>query len=120
MRIFIIILLSGISLISKAQQTLNIQVTGAETKTPVAANILLKGTNKGYPTDTTGVVQISFAANGNYTPVTTAVGYEGRETKITIPYTDGTLEVLLESKEHEMEEVVIQSTRTSRTIANVP
>ena len=53
-------------------------------------------------------------------PVTSAVGYEEKQTKISIPYTSDTLEIELESSEHEMEEVVVQSTRTSRTIANVP
>lgn len=39
---------------------------------------------------------------------------------MSIPYPLDTLQIKLESSEHEMEEVVVQSTRTSRTIANVP
>lgn len=120
MRLIILLLLSGISFISKAQQTVHIKITGGENKTPVAASILVKGTTKGYSADTTGIVSVSFPANGDYTLVTTAVGYEEKETKITIPHISGTLEIELESSEHEMEEVVVQSTRTSRTIANVP
>lgn len=120
MRLFITLLLAAISFLSKAQQTLHIKITGGENKTPIAASILLKGTGKGYSADTSGIASVSFPSNGEYTLVATAVGYEGKETKITIPYTSDTLEIELESREHEMAEVVVQSTRTSRTIANVP
>jgi outer membrane receptor for ferrienterochelin and colicins len=120
MRLFILLLLSGLGLNSKAQQILFIKVTGGETKTPVKASILLKGLNKVYAPDSTGMVAISFPASGPYTLVATAIGFEEKEKKITIPYTSDTLEIELERSEHEMEEVVVQSTRTSRTIANVP
>jgi iron complex outermembrane receptor protein/outer membrane receptor for ferrienterochelin and colicins len=120
MRLFIILLLTGISFISKAQQTLFIKLIGGENKTLTAASILLKGTARGYSVDSTGTTPISFPANGNYTIITSAVGYEEKQTKITIPYSSDTLEIELEISEHEMEEVVVRSTRTSRTIANVP
>lgn len=121
MRLFILLLLlPAISFTSKAQQTLHIKVTGGENQTPVAASILLKGTTKGYAADTTGTATIPFASNGNYILIISAVGYQEKETKLTVPYRSDTLETALESSEHEMEEVVVQSTRTSRTIANVP
>ncbi len=120
MRLFIALLLTGIPFLAKAQQTLQIKIRDGENKIPIAANILLKATGKGYSTDTSGIISISFPANGEYTVVATAVGYEEREMKITIPNTSGILEIEVESSEHEMEEVVVQSTRTSRTIANVP
>jgi outer membrane receptor for ferrienterochelin and colicins len=120
MRLLIILFLSGISLLSKAQQTLHIKVRDGGTKTPVAANILIKGTTKGYSTDTAGVALVSFVSNGNYTLVTSAIGHGEKETKIIIPHSPDTLEIELEASEEELEEVVVQSTRTSRTIANVP
>ena len=43
-----------------------------------------------------------------------------RNTKITIPYKSDTFEIELERSDEELEEVIVQSTRTSRTIANVP
>jgi iron complex outermembrane receptor protein/outer membrane receptor for ferrienterochelin and colicins len=120
MRLFIILLLSGLGLNSKAQQMLFIKVTAGEGKEPVAASILLKGFNKVYATDSTGMAAITFAANGQYILVVTAVGFEELEKKISIPYGSDTVGIELESGEHELEEVVVQSTRTSRTIANVP
>lgn len=120
MRLFIILLLTGIGLNSKAQQKLFIKITGIENKTPVAANILIKGATGGYSADSTGITPVSFSASGNYTLTISAVGYEEKEVRLTIPHTSDTLEIELESSEHQLEEVIVQSTRTSRTIANVP
>ena len=120
MRLFIILLVTCASFAVKAQQTIFIKVTGGESKTPVGASIIIKGTTKGYSADSTGSASISFSANGNYTLVTSAIGYEEKETKITIPYLSDTLTIELENSHHEMEAVVVQSTRTSRNIANVP
>ena len=103
-----------------AQQKLNVRVKDGERKTPITSSILVKGTNTGYATDTLGIAVISFPSNGNYILVTTAVGYQEKETKLSIPYASDTFGIELESTAEEMEEVVVQSTRTSRTIANVP
>ncbi|MEO5648003.1 MAG: TonB-dependent receptor [Chitinophagaceae bacterium] len=120
MRLFIILLLSASSFLSQAQQTLKIKVTGGEDKMPISASIVLKGTTQGYSTDTLGTTTISFPVNGSYTLLISAVGQEGKEEKISIPYNSDILEIALESSEEELEEVIVQSTRTSRTIANVP
>jgi len=120
MRLIYIISLFLPGLCTNAQQILRIKITGGESRTPLAATIIIKGTAKGYPADSNGVAIISFAGNGDYTLVTTAVGYEEKETKIAIPHDSDSVTIQLESSGHEMEEVVVQSTRTSRTIANVP
>ncbi|MEO6732907.1 MAG: TonB-dependent receptor [Ferruginibacter sp.] len=120
MRLFIILLLSGIAIDSMAQQTLHIRVTDGEKKTPLSASIIIRGTTQGYTVDTTGTAAISFAANGSYTLTISAVGYEEKETTLTIPTSSNTLEIELESAEQELEEMIVQSTRTSRRIANVP
>jgi iron complex outermembrane receptor protein/outer membrane receptor for ferrienterochelin and colicins len=120
MRLLILFLLTGISFLSKAQQTIVIKVISKENNAALAASILFKGTTKGYSTDSTGTTSVSFPANGSYMLIITALGYEEKEIKIAIPYASDTLEIELESDEHEMEEVIVQSTRTSRTIANVP
>lgn len=60
MRLVIITLLTGISFISRAQQQLLIKVISEKDNMPVAASILLKGTTKGYSTDSTGAASITF------------------------------------------------------------
>src|SRR4030095_15077756 len=120
MRLCILLLLSFVSIYSRAQQKLTVKVKDAASKSPITASVLVKGTNKGYATDTLGIAVISFPSNGNYILVTTAVGYQEKETKLSIPFASDTFGIELESAAEEMEEVVVQSTRTSRTIANVP
>lgn len=120
MRLLILFVLTGTSFFGKAQQTIIVKVTSEENKAPLTATISFKGTTKGHSTDSSGTTSVSFAANGSYTLVASALGYEEKEIKITIPHSSTTLEIELESNDHEMEEVIVQSTRTSRTIANVP
>src|SRR5690606_2570856 len=119
MRLFIIFILSGLSIYARAQQTVTVQVFDAENKTPVAASIIIKGSS-GFTTDSSGKASVIFPANGNFTLVVSAVGFEEKLARITIPFNAGLFEIELEHSEHEMEEVIVQSTRTSRTIANVP
>lgn len=109
-----------LSLYSEAQQILHTKVTGRESKAPVPASLFIKGITGGYSADTIGHVSISFRTNGTYTLVATATGYEEKEVQVTIPHSSDTLEIELETGEEELEEVIVQSTRTSRTIANVP
>ncbi len=120
MRLLTILLLSAISLYSQAQQTLQIKITGGENKTPVAANILIRETTRGFAADSLGTASVFFQNNGNYTIVVSAVGYQEKATSISIPYSSDTLQIELETEEEELEEIIVQSTRTSRTIANVP
>ena len=120
MRLYIILLLTFLSLISQAQQKLTLKITGRENKIPVMANIRIKETKDDVASDSSGVAAFSFVNNGSYTIIISAIGYKENQTKINIPYNSDTLEIELEAKEHEMEEIIVQSTRTSRTIENVP
>ena len=103
-----------------AQQNVIIKITGGEHKGPIAANILVKETGKGIAADTLGIAVLPISSNGSYTLIISAVGYKETRTKINIPYPADTLEIELEAAEEELEEIIIQSTRTSRTIRNVP
>ena len=120
MRLIIFFILFTCAIAGKAQQTVFIKVTGGEEKIPVTATILIKETNKRYDTDSLGITSILFKENGNYTLTLSATGYEEKETTVTIPHTSDTLEIEMEKDEHEMEEIIVRSTRTSRSIANVP
>lgn len=120
MRLLLLFLLTGISLASEAQQTLPVKIMDRENKLPVPASIYVKGATTGYTADSAGMASVVFPAKGNYTFIVSAAGYGEQENKITIPYTSDTLYIEMETEEHEMEEVIVQSTRTSRTIANVP
>ena len=120
MRLLIIALLTVLCTVGNAQQTIQLKIWGGENKIPVAASISIKKLTKGYATDTTGMVAVSFTKDGSYTLIVSATGYKKHEATIVIPSTTDVLEIELESEEEEMEEVIIQSTRTSRSINNVP
>jgi iron complex outermembrane receptor protein/outer membrane receptor for ferrienterochelin and colicins len=120
MRLFIILFLAMICTAGNAQQTVSIYITAEENNTPVEATILIKGNKSGSQSDSTGKGSISFPGNGKYTLIISAIGYEEKQMNITIPYSSETFIVQLEHEEHEEEEIIVQSTRTSRTIANVP
>lgn len=121
MRSLVLLLFSiGLAISTRAQQKLFLKVTARENKSPLAASILIKGKSNGYSTDSSGVTSIAFPNNGSKILVLTAVGFQEKEIKLIIPYSSDTLLIELERAENEMEEVIVQSTRTSRTIANVP
>lgn len=120
MKVLICTAILFIAVSAQSQQMVKIKVSGEESKTPVAASIVIKETAKGVATDSTGTAVVNFPANGNYTLLISAVGYKEMSNKISIPYPEAILEIALEAEEEEMEEIIIQSTRTSRTIKNVP
>lgn len=57
-----------------------------------------------------GVITISFSTEG----------YRKYSASFTIPFTEEFLEILLESEVEEMDEIVITSTRGTRSISNIP
>lgn len=114
-----LLILTVMTHLSTAQQVVHIQITGGEDK-PVNASIIIKNTGKGHSTDSLGTANLSFSKNGLYTLVISAAGFKEKEITVSIPYASQTLEAELEQEEGEMEEVIVQSTRTSRTITNVP
>src|SRR5688500_249575 len=103
-----------------AQHTLRVKTFDHENKSPLPSTILIKETKQGFTTDSTGITSITFLSNGRYNLVITSIGYARKEITVSIPHTSDTLSIDLAKEEEELEEVIIQSTRTSRTIANVP
>jgi len=118
MKNILLIILLLITFLSKAQQTLLIKLKDKKNDLPIASTI--KVDNKSFFADSSGITILKFPAKGNYNLHITAVGYEESKQNITIPYSSDTLFILLEVKEEELGEVIVQSTRTSRTIANTP
>ncbi|HUR12520.1 MAG TPA: TonB-dependent receptor [Flavitalea sp.] len=120
MRGLLLLLFLPIVYISHAQQNLTIKVISDDNKIPVRATIGIKGTIAGYTSDSTGFILISFPAPGNYTLLLSSIGYRAKEVPVSIPHPSDTLEIELQREHEELDEVVIQSTRTSRTIKNSP
>ncbi|WP_206614517.1 TonB-dependent receptor [Chitinophaga barathri] len=103
-----------------AQHTLTAIIKDAETKEPLAgASALLAGTGKGAVADEHGIVSITGIPAGKQAVVFRFVGYAEKTDTLTFPFND-TLVVLLEHEGEEMEEIVISSTRSNRSIDDIP
>jgi outer membrane receptor for ferrienterochelin and colicins len=101
-----------------AQSTVTIKLVDEETEQPVSGTIVSETAS--HAVDSTGMITITFSSSGVYKLFVSAAGYAQHEVDVVIPDASGTFVVRLAREEEELEEVIVQSTRTSRTIANVP
>ncbi len=113
-------LLFGI--IAQSQNTFNARVSDAETGTPLmGANVIIKGLNIGAMANEEGLVEITKIPDGDQTIVISFLGYVTKEIPFTFPLENQELiEIKLEPSGEEMEEVIISSTRSRRTIIDLP
>lgn len=96
-----------------------IKVTDAVSKEAVSnASVSPKGVPHGTTTYTNGIAFLLLPAGRNEVQIS-HVEYEAIEVSIVAPATD-TVFVELKIKEEEEEEIIIQSTRSTRTIQNIP
>ena len=92
------------------------------TEEPLAgATVVLSGTNNGSISDTTGLVELRDIPDGRQILVFSYVGYKQRVDTLIFPLRSSETQIIfMESAAEEMEEVVISSTRSTRTIENIP
>ena len=110
------------SLIANAQNEAVIVIKDAKSSEPLTgATITIKGLNKTAITDTNGVATFFDIPNGKHKIEYRYLGYKPKQDSLSFPLDSVNLVVLLEaSVGEELEEVVVSSTRSSRTIANIP
>src|SRR5687768_14619053 len=108
--------------VASAQTTFKAVVKNAETSEPLpGATATLKGTALGASANEDGLVEIQNIPDGPREIEFSFIGYETRTIAVTFPLQSSEpMEILLEGGEEELEEVVITSTRSSRTIADLP
>ena len=105
-----------------AQNNLSVKVVHPQTKEPlVSATVFVSALKKIAATDSAGIALFENMPAGKYKATISYVGFESQDVTVTIPINESFFLVTLkEAEEEEEEEVIVQSTRTSRTIANVP
>lgn len=84
------------------------------------ATALLVGTGKGATADHNGVVTIAAVPNGRQVIACSYIGYKERADTFSFPLSADTVTIYLEHAGEEMEEVVISSTRSNRSIRDIP
>lgn len=97
-------------------------VTSAEDASPVAGAIVrLLATNHGAIARADGTFSLRNVRAGIYRLSIASLGFESIDTSITLASGDSVhLEIVMEPKDHEAEEVVVTGTRLQRTIDDVP
>jgi len=105
-----------------AQNSLKLIVKNKATSTELAdATILIKNTSIVAKSQGDGTITLNNIPNGKQTLIIRIVGFEEQKLTLLFPYNqEQPLEILMEQSDEELEEVIISSTRTSRTIQNTP
>ena len=103
------------------QNTLNTIIKDSETQeTLMGATAVVQGTTNGVISDINGNIELKNIADGEQIIVFSYIGYETRKETFNFPLASTEpIVILLNSKGEHLEEVVISSTRSSRTIENI-
>ena len=105
-----------------SQNTFQARIIDGETNSPLSgANVLVEGSELGDTSNEDGIIEINNIPDGNQTMIFSYVGFETVENIYEFPLTDGKIETvyLYPAGEH-MDVVYISSTRSRRTIADIP
>ncbi len=123
MRFFITsIVLSLLANFVFAQNTFKARLIDEETKEVLAgATGQLKGTTIGSSSDESGILEIKNIPDGNQVIEFSFVGYKSRERSFTFPLRSAAvIEIDLFPDQTNLSEVVVSSTRSTRTIDDIP
>ena len=103
-----------------AQNTVSFDVKEETGEPLIGASVVIEGTTNGTITNTEGIARFENLPDGEIEFVISFVGYEEKEIELSFPDDNNkVIEVELEKGE-ELEEVIIATTRTSRTIEDIP
>ena len=107
---------------ASAQNKFTAIITDSETNEAInGATIAVLKTNINGISNQNGIIEFLNIPNGTQTIKINFIGYEPKTENFDFPLaTNDTIKISLKSENEELEEVVVQSTRTSRTIANTP
>jgi len=117
---FLVTVLFGNSVF--AQNTFRAIIRDADTKEVlIGASAAIIGTTIGNVADANGIVTIQNIPDGEQIIEFSYIGYETKQQRFTFPLLNNdTISVFLEDASSELGEVVISSTRSNRSIANIP
>lgn len=97
-------------------------IKDSKTLEPLAgASVVLKNENKGNTSDSSGIIVLTGIPAGKQSVSFSFTGYETITRHFIFPLSNNdTVVINLPESEEELDEVIVQSTRTSRTINNTP
>ncbi len=115
-----LLLLTCTSFAATAQQQIRFSIKDKTTQTTLpGATIQLKGGKQTAVADSTGAAVLSTGNKEKMIVVISYVGYETAEQEISFPFPPS-IDIFLVPAEEEEEEIIITSTRSTRSIQNIP
>ena len=119
-RLFALLMAALFACTAKAQHTFKIIARDHSTKEPLTG-VTVQLNKIGTSTNTTGFAEFNNVPNGLQVITFSYTGYKTIADSFSFPVTNtDTLEILMVMDKEELNEVIVQSTRTSRTIKNTP
>lgn len=116
----LLLLLIFISQVVTAQQSLVIYVKDSLTNEPLfGATVMIKGTENGASADVEGKIILKNVPLENSSFIVRMVGYHEREFRFN-PATMDSVEFFLLQNVEELDEIIIEGTRSNRSIDNIP
>ena len=105
-----------------AQNTFKAVIKDSETNEPlIGATAILSGTTTGATADIDGLITLTDIPNGKQVIEFRYIGYETRKDTLQFPLaTSEPIDIFLKSNASELEEIVISSTRSTRSVQNIP
>ncbi|MCB0490223.1 MAG: TonB-dependent receptor [Cyclobacteriaceae bacterium] len=105
-----------------AQHQFRAEVKDSHSSQPLpGATAQVLGTSLGASADANGLLVIDNIPDGDHTIEIRFVGYETQQLPFTFPLPAGpAIQISLDPSDEELEEIIVASTRSSRTIADIP
>ena len=105
-----------------AQNTIQFTLKDAESKeTLIGATVLFVSINQGVVSDEKGIAPFNNLPDGKFIVECAFLGYEKHTQNIEFPRDHAkSIEILLHPEEESLEQIVVTTSRSSRTIANTP
>ncbi len=104
-----------------SQHTFKAYITDSANKEPlIGVTTVLKGTTNGAVTDENGFVLIADVPTGENVILISHMGYKVKEYTAVFPQTLDTITIFLAADKAALGEIIVEGTRSNRSIANIP
>ncbi|HJD76146.1 MAG TPA: carboxypeptidase-like regulatory domain-containing protein, partial [Bacteroides reticulotermitis] len=122
MKYILTLFLAFSSTVILAQNMLRVKLIDCETEEPlIGANVVLQNTSNGTSSNTEGLAILANIPNGKQKVQITYTGYEKTIKQFVFPLeSDEPIVIKIEPNEEALQEVVIASTRGTRTFKDIP
>ena len=119
--IFLVVVSLILGITATAQHTFKAKIINKETGEPmIGATVSIETLQKTAVADSVGFVAIKNIPNGSFLVTVSSVGFTGNKKYFQFPILIEEVMIEMEDEIEDEEEVVIQSTRSSRTIKDIP